>query len=551
MRLFRQVGGLALAFALLGVELVGASVAKLTEPAPSLAQRLRHWAEVFQAHPRNELGEYPVSQPVVDFIKAALDMVVDNLLEFTADKTCQSILKELEPGLGVPLVGSDKATTDYTQCREFRWSLSKLGNSYLKVLCDMNEIVELRLEAGSESFDALNKFLKNSIRALENGHKMHIYDFGIFPCDPKQVLSERIDFIKSAQEKVAQLTEEDVETFIGTVYADYGALVSETTILLEQMIKDLEIILKGVEEAHRVGAYEFLKERLAISFDESFFDGCVDLEELAINFRTRLWKDPTEVLALAQLQIVSKLLKFKLDFPQMNHEINLGSGMLFSYDHEFWDAFDEGPPLIGEAMVRELGDPEKGFGPLSPFEEGIESLRAWVYSLYEKLQPSSDRPVAAGQAREWLNEVEANLYLVLEGIEKSDGRQGLYNLASTFEHWASIALNIERMLVMLYGTENIERGEGEPGHFWVKLTFVIDKICVTSMAISYVEASTAQRDQRGEYGGQQGSVDFQSESDCIQRASGVARTGGCRYVVIALCLTAMAALLAHIVSGRR
>ena len=127
-------------------------------------------------------------------------------------------------------------------------------------------------------------------------------------------------------------------------------------------------------------------------------------------------------------------------------------------------------------MVSALEDPGKQSELLAIFKESLWELRKWVYLLYMKLKPGSgDGSVGVGQAKEWLSAVESNLCLVLESIGKGDRKQGLYALARTFWHWDSIAVNIERVLVMLYKGVDLRRREGEPGHL-IKLRQVIGKV---------------------------------------------------------------------------
>ena len=147
----------------------------------------------------------------------------------------------------------------------------------------------------------------------------------------------------------------------------------------------------------------------------------------------------------------------------------------FSRDGEFCGAFDDGPPLVGNVMVSALEDPGKQSEFPERFVGALRELRRWASSLYMKFQWSNDGSVGVGQAKEWLSAVESNLCLVLESIGKGDRKQGLYALARTFWHWDSIAVNIERVLVMLYKGVDLRRREGEPGHL-IKLRQVIGKV---------------------------------------------------------------------------
>ena len=147
----------------------------------------------------------------------------------------------------------------------------------------------------------------------------------------------------------------------------------------------------------------------------------------------------------------------------------------FSRDGEFCGAFDDGPPLVGNVMVSALEDPGRQLEFPEQFGDALRKLRKWASSLYMKFQWSNDGSVGVGQAKEWLSAVESNLCLVLESIGKGDRKQGLYALARTFWHWDSIAVNIERVLVMLYKGVDLRRREGEPGHL-IKLRQVIGKV---------------------------------------------------------------------------
>ena len=195
------------------------------------------------------------------------------------------------------------------------------------------------------------------------------------------------------------------------------------------------------------------------------------------------------------------MLQFKLRFPKMDHNGTNCFGLFARYSDELCGDRDDirggsrknkrsstgyntrlkkSEPL--DQILKEIENPDvilkklehsgKESEFLSRLEAAVRRLRRWTYLLYKGLQPGGDYSVTHEQAKKLLHQVERNLGLALERVEKSGGRQGLYVLVRLFEHLDPIALNIERTLTILYEKEDLKR-EGEPGHFLTKLWQVI------------------------------------------------------------------------------
>ena len=529
MRLSMQLGGFALALVVFGVGPVEASVGEPIEPAPSLAQQLQSLVEMVTTHPRDTFGCFLASQEFLDDIEAVMSLVLDNLFEFAHDNgDCQLILQGLTRNFLIAYHGSH-ALTDYAcRCQDLVF-LRSVGVSYGHILRDLCRSVELWDGASSSSFDALARFLKSNVEALRTATEMKVYHDVILPSSPELFLGDQEDSAGSAEAADLRRVEE-IQEFKQKVCEDYKALADGVGTLFEQMIDELGNILGDLKGVNCAEAYEFLKERLDASF-LLFATHDDELKSQVTGFKISFMEEPSEALALEQVRIFAKILGFKLQFPDMDH----GSSWelrIFSRDEEFSGAFYDGPPLIESVMARVPEDPGEQSEFLARFVEVIKSLSEWVYSLYMDLKLGSGVFVADEQAKRWLNEVESNLCSVLERIGEGDRKQGLYNLTRTFEKWDSIAVNIERMLGILYGRENLRRGEGEPGCYLIKLRRVIGKVLGADAGVKSARAMQRPEEACGdeklqEEGGQAGLEPDQSEGDGAGLAAESTLPDGC------------------------
>ena len=529
MRLSVQLGGFALALPVFSVGPVEASVGEPVEPAKSLAQQLQGLVKTIRIHPRDAEDRYFASQEVMDSMETVVRLVLKNLFEFVyGSDDCRPTLRDLTRDFKIGHPRSP-ALADYACRFQHPSFLYGLSNSYLCILRDMCENVRLWRGASSGSFDALARFLKSDVEALRTTREMKVYHELILPSGPEVFLDSHEDSTESTEAAILRRTEE-VEKFKQKVCEDYKVLANGVGKLFEQMIDELGSILGDLEDENCAKAYEFLKKRLNASY--WFISICpFELERQAVGFKTSFREEPSEALALAQVRIFEMVLDFKLKFPEMNHD-DSGSLGLFSKDYGFRGAFDGGPPLIGSVMARAPEDPGKWSAFLSIFGVVLEKLRTWVCSLLKKSQANGGS-VADEQAKRWLNEVESNLCLVLESIGNSGGKQELYTLTGTFEKWDSIAVNIERMLVMLYGMGNLRRGEGEPGCYLIKLRQVIGKVLGEGAGVKSArttkgpEAACGDENLQEEEGSQAGPEPDQSEGNSVNSAEGLMLPDDC------------------------
>ena len=529
MRLFRQLGRFSLAALSVG----------LVEPAPSLALQLENQAGIIRAHCCG--FHYPPGQKLADDIRAMMNLVVSNLSKFSDEyEACEPVLGSLLDEFILSFPGR-YATTDYT-CRYQDLSfLDNLCRAYQQALLHMNHIVEWWRETGSDSFDALAIFINDDIEAIRMRCEVEVYHHHILSSSPEVFLGGRTGAIGSVWRAIGG-TAKSVENFRRVVCADYETLVGGMVDLFSRMIEELVDILRGFEGAHRVGAYKRLRWWLSSNFEGLFFAYPDDLEQKVASFKTGAGKEPSEVLALAQVRIFGELLKLKLEFPEMDHNDSPVS-RFFSLNGAYSVA-GSGPPLIGREIMRDFGH-LKGSEFLSKFRDGIEFLRMWVHSHYNELQLGDDCWVTDEQAKTWLSEVEEDLGFILEIIGKSEGKEGLYALAESFEHWDSIAVTVERILVILYGRGNLNRGKGQPGYFLTKLREVIRRMLGEGPGLKNACSTQGPEKCMGE--GQQVSSCCQREDNRIQRTSDATQIRGCRYTAIVLCVAVMAALIAQCV----
>ena len=124
-----------------------------------------------------------------------------------------------------------------------------------------------------------------------------------------------------------------------------------------------------------------------------------------------------------------------------------------------------------------------------------------------------------------------DLCSVLGSIGEGDRKQGLYVHARTFEYWDSIAVNIERMLVMLYKGVDLRRREGEPGHL-IKLRQVIGKVLGKGAGVKSARVMQRPEEACGdeslqEEGSQAGLGPDQDEGNSVNSAEGLELPYGC------------------------
>lgn len=453
--------------------------ARPVEPT-SLGVELQHHVKSIKSQPLDNRGNLPIGQEIVEEFRAMLDLIVTKVPEFIKNYAAHTLTLGLGslPRFPYPMefVGGDYAHF----CRQdYLGLLGHLGHSYHGALNSMSKILRLWREHDLGSLDALANFLKVGIEAMQMSCKMIIYSEVLVCPNPGPLQNCQDD-----DQEAAMLIAEGIEKIKQTVHANYETMSNSVGGLLERMIEGLMSILNGLEGRQRYQPYVLFKDYLEHCFEKSirFSPGVMKMKERDGVFKTDDRKMPSEVLALFQVRIFASLLEFKLHFPDLVHHATLASKLFPIPVGPEQRAFFEGPPLINISMgLRWFGIVDASSNSL---EEGSAELSAggtvlelenWIFSLYYWI-PSDEHPVFPEGTKKWLSDVEENLCMMLKIIESADKRLGLYALGCLIGHLESMAVMIEQRLGKLYGTMQLGRREGEPGHFSAKLKKVIQKV---------------------------------------------------------------------------
>lgn len=528
----------ALALVMFGVRPAKVDAGGLVELA-SLEGQLREHMNFIKLQPRDNSGYLAASQETSGRLEAGLKLVVDILLKFGEDpEIYYQVLKLLNFG---PRFRRQRICTvkDYAHLdQEFPFFYC-LGNLYSLALGTINKLLMLWWEDKLGLPKALARFLGASVEALRINCKVSLYCSGIF-CENLGLCQDDQDDKDAAgsDREAAALIAERIEGAKRTICVNYEAAAERATCLFGRMVEELEDILSGLGDLKRRAVYGTFMQYLSQCFEswEEFSPeriGKMDNVCMDNNQRTL-----SEVQASVWVGIFKKLLKLKLRFPDLDHELGPRS-KFFPRCFEFAKPHFDRPFLVSEdhikmlkrrGCINEPSNLEKGSADRLSRKLEACGLRDWVCSLYWRSK--RDNPVLREQAKIWLNDVERNTCRILEAIELTDKRAGLYALGCLMADLNVITVMIERILKIFYGTGNLGRGEGEPGHLLVKLSEVIGKAvgkgpCVKSARMTQGPEGAHGEESLQEEGSPTVPEPDQSEGDGAGSAAGSILHDGC------------------------
>lgn len=497
-----------LTLVLLGVE---AGSSRVNEPASRLSELLVRHQQAIWGQPRNDYGFYIVSQELVDEVKAALDLLVDNLADLSGDLDAyKSVLESLNfrPLLSYPGAPNVK---DYSSRYQDPGFLYNLGLAYFCALDGMVDIVSLLSDTDGGTLSALAEFLRADIGALLVSRQVELYSDNILGT-----------VLWQAHQGAVQQGIKQVEECKQIICTDCEVLVTELADLLDQMVEELGRVLASIDETRHDATCQLLRRRLDYNFGRFSDLSPGKVNVIAAVFESKLWGRPLRALASAQIRMYRKILEFGLGFPRLDHDESRSSEAI-ARDFWFRGTFHDGPPLIKDDVISEgAGDSVE---LLRKFRETVKPLKEWIFSLYLDLRPDGNGTVSHDQAETWLGKIEGTLILILEAVNANDERQEKCMLVILLYHFGWIALNIERALRLLYAPpRRLERGKGKLGYFLVRLRQIMAKVLLLEggPGVKNARATQGAETWRDESGRDVQRGDIESEGDCILRASDVA-----------------------------
>lgn len=465
--LFELLRHCALVIGVLGARLVEASAEGLNESASSLAAQLSAHLEAIATQPCAKDNFLRASQELVDKLKATLNLITDRFFEFVEDYDVLQPMLESTLRRWPVSSSNEPMTKIYARRYQDPNFLQTLALSYSHALENLMLIAaDLPWhEDGFESLGALPKFLRSYTEALRVNCEAHVYSESIFATNP------------------SEMGQGEVEETKRIVCADYEALTHKMVNVFEEMAETLKeiLLLPGFESGM---GYQKLAELLNYSLISLFFDSPIQMNDRTASFKSHNnnWVGPSEALASVQIQVIWKILELRLKFPGLNH-VKRGLSGFFPKDDFFQTSLDEGVLLISREAISLGGtvkDPEKCLADVAKRVEyfAIQAGR-WAYTLFQSLLAGDAHLESHKKAKKWLSQIEANLCLLLGAIEASEEQKGRLIVAVSLGGLGMIAVNIERMLSMpwLYEPGQLERREGEPGHFLIKLRQVVGGVC--------------------------------------------------------------------------
>lgn len=487
---FRLLGHLALLLFTLLARSVEASATALDETVLALFRELSNQpTRIMDQSCGNNV--FAASQELANELEAALGLIVEKLPElFELYADDEPFMVKMWASLShlLSFPPTMPPTANVCACHHQSWHfLEHIFEACKFFIGKLQKIVELWRKIGSDSFDALTGFLRVSVEALRVGCQVFLYS--------RYTLRTESGLFKLDQEALAGPDGESgpapaaarIEGLKRLVCADYEKLVDRMVSLFDPMIRELGRMMEGLQSTFRDDAYKCFKEHLDGTFEDLFSISPSNMERDAAMFAGSDWRGPSEVLASAQVHALWKILSFKLDFPELSHDGDCFS-KLFSSRPDLPVALGAGPPSIAKKMERR-GPGRKNASLASMDSEvarcsdycpsSIYDLSAWVSSLYLKLWLGGDHSeVTHEQAKEWLGKVECSLCLVLETIALNEKRRIPGILAVLLADLGSIALDIERILMILCALpRRLDRERNKLGNFLIKLTQVVGDVC--------------------------------------------------------------------------
>lgn len=463
MLLFRLLSHSSFAFIVLGAD--SAEVGDVEKAAAtSPREGLRSSAEKITRSPLGRSLRCAVSKELAEDFESLLELTVANIHEFANDY--DGCLRALRP-----LVSKDVYLETGSLIQSYNARYQSL--EFLALRIEANRFLLKRMELaanlwrGAEPswFDALARLLKTGAEALQVRCKIKLY--------VNYIIHSRERLFRADQD--AQQGVGSIEEFERLICTDYEELSDRLVEFLDKTLEDFEKALEVLGDTHCGSAYQLFKRDLEEGF-ESLLDRLPKSMRRKTGFGSEQWRRLTEAQALMRARVFWAILAFKRKFPRLDHEGG-GKGTLFPKRVEFRGAFDEGPPLIEEDLIRrEFGGDSACLdqdgdlaGPQWALREAMGKLTGWTYSLHLRLGSEDHHYPLDGQVKQWVRDVEGNLCLMLEIIVAGDEQRERYMLGAVLQDLTSIAFDIERVL-------GSEEGYG-PSHFCRKLAQIIESVC--------------------------------------------------------------------------
>lgn len=458
-----------------------------------------------------------------------LKVISDRLPEFVEDYAARQLILTSLMDFGFsPYTGEPGGQDYYGRRYEEPYFLSSLGGAYRVALEHWVRIGELWHRAGLGSVDALGRFLKAGIEATRMDCKVGMYFGHILAMNPGLFKCNWKDSARPDLEQAPLTTAKDVEEFRTMVCNDYEELSNELVGDLfggvaeepKGVLGALGDVLRALEGPHRAEAYNLFKDYLDDSLCQLTACSPANVKRAAAEFEPDLPGGPSNVQALVRLRASWKILNFKLEFLELEHDGDRFN-KLFQPNLAFEEALDKRPPLLARDMIlSEFGrawESQKDHASKET-QDIFDRLERWAYSLYLEVQSGGERSGHNLEVAEWMSKVEGNLRLILETIGTHGEQQRRRMLAAIFCHLDPIVLNVERIQSeLLFNRE--ERPElREPWHFLIELRQMVEGACPFSKCHG-VKSSRKTKEQDDRQSLERdftwpGNSDFEQESAC-------------------------------------
>lgn len=451
------------------------------EPAPGLCETLGRRAEEIKRLPRDSKDRLVASEELVGGLEALLWLITDNLQDVVNDYSLvyQQVLDPVI-NLSVAEVALPPKFHAYADRYRVPNLLVELVDSYMFALKSLGRIAPLFRRAQPSSLQALAALARSSIAAMQVGGRVKLYLDHILYSGSQVFDGEQANLAEQPLEVLGRATRAKRE-LDRLICNDYEELAGDMTELIDQIVDNLEQVLKSLKASDRAEIYSlfkrWLEDRLKFVLVRS-----PETMRFKDNFESENRRRLAETQAFVYGRIFWRLLKFRLECPELDHN-GSAKGILFPKDSEIQRIIGPMAPVSGEDW--KLGqfegdaaclDPDGSLrGPSVEFKIHARELRRWAHStIYLGALPNKADlfHVPRENTEELVDALEDDLCLILDTIGRHhDGQRRRYMLGSVLRFLWRTVFVVERTLGILGKTE---RSGGSPGRLLRKLERMVN-----------------------------------------------------------------------------